>query len=324
MAYQGLFERQSLADLAVPSDQFSPAGLEFWGQISFLKAGLVFADRATTVSPTYAREVRRAPVGEGMEGVIRARFPDGGRDDLVGIVNGIDDEVWDPARDSLLERKYSAVTLADKDENKRALGALGLAVDPRRPVIGIVSRLVEQKGIDVVLAALPAILRTGAQLVILGAGDSALENDILAAAAAHPADMAVRIGYSESLAHRIIAGADMILMPSRFEPCGLTQLYGQRYGSLPIVHKVGGLADTVHDLQDGFAFADLTPAGVALAVTRAVSVHRDPRAWRAMQERAMAKNMGWDSCASRYTALYADLIATGEKRNHGTSHRAYS
>jgi starch synthase len=318
MVYQGLFDHDLLPELAVASDKFSPAGLEFWGRVSFLKAGLVFADRVTTVSPTYAREVRRPPYGEGMEGVIRAR-----RDEIVGIVNGIDEQVWNPVHDPLIARTYSAKTLPDKLENKKALASLGLNISPERPVLGLVSRLVSQKGIDIVLAALPALVREGAQLAILGSGDAALEKNVAAAAAAYPGIVAARVGYDEGLAHRIIAGSDMILMPSRFEPCGLTQLYGQRYGSLPLVHRIGGLADTIRDLEDGFSFADLTALGVGAAVTRAIGYYRDAKTWRRMQERAMSKKLGWDACATHYIDLYRDLTS-GVGTYHGTGHRAHA
>jgi len=316
--YQGLFEHEVLPDLAVASDKFSPAGLEFWGRVSFLKAGLVFADRVTTVSPTYAREVRRPPYGEGLEGVIRAR-----RDEIIGIVNGIDEAVWGPESDSLIVKTYTAKTLADKFENKRALAHLGLQISPERPVLGLVSRLVAQKGIDLVLAALPAMVRDGAQLAILGSGDATLEASVAAAGPAHPGVVTATVGYDERLAHRIIAGSDMILMPSRFEPCGLTQLYGQRYGSLPVVHRIGGLADTVRDLEDGFSFTDLAAHGIATAVHRAIGVYRDGKAWRRMQERAMARKLGWDACANHYIDLYRDLIS-GVGIHHGTGQRAHA
>jgi starch synthase len=272
---------------------------------------LVYSDRVTTVSPTYAREIRAAPAGEGMDGVVRAR-----RDRVAGIVNGIDDTVWDPAQDPLIAAPFDAENPAAKTANKAALGALGLAISDTRPVLGIVSRLVRQKGIDLVLDALPAILRDGAQLVVLGSGESPLEDRLRAAAAAHLGQVAAVIGYDERLAHGIIAGADMILMPSRFEPCGLTQLYGQRYGSLPIVHRVGGLADTVQDMENGFTFKDLSAVEMAKAVRRAVACYRDPAVWRRMQRRAMAKRSGWDACAEQYLDLYDEM--TGQEADHGT------
>jgi starch synthase len=320
IVYQGLFEREALSDLGIPGD-VPPAGLEFWGRLSFLKAGLIYSDRVTAVSPTYAREVQTAPFGEGMEGVISAR-----RDGITGIVNGIDETVWNPAADPFITRCYDADSLDGKAANKTALAPLGLEISPARPVIGVVSRLVEQKGIDLVLDALPALLRDGVQLVVLGTGDAPLEDRLLAAAAAHPGQVASVIGYDERLAHRIIAGADMILMPSRFEPCGLTQLYGQRYGSLPVVHKVGGLADTVHDMEDGFSFKDLSAAAVARAVKRAVAAYRDPKGWRRLQKQAMAKHSGWDACAKMYVDLYEEVTAltlTKTEGNNGTVRRAH-
>jgi starch synthase len=226
-------------------------------------------------------------------------------------------------RDSLIPKTYTAKTLPDKFENKKALAHLGLQVSPERPVLGLVSRLVAQKGIDLVLAALPALVRDGAQLAILGSGDATLEKNVAAAAAAHPGVVAATVGYDERLAHRIIAGSDMILMPSRFEPCGLTQLYGQRYGSLPVVHRIGGLADTVRDLEDGFSFVDLSAQGIAAAVHRAIGCYRDGKGWRRMQERAMARKLGWDACANHYIDLYRDLIS-GVGVQHGTGHRAHA
>lgn len=308
MIYQGLFGRDVLPALGIASggitNDILPAGLEFWGRMSFLKAGLVYADRVTTVSPSYAREVCAAPIGEGMDGVIRARL-----DGVVGIVNGIDEAVWNPATDLFIPSRYDTQNLGAKAANKAALSSLGLAISAARPLIGVVSRLVEQKGIDLVLEALPALLHEGAQLVVLGAGDGALEARLTAAAAAHPGDVAAVIGYDEGLAHRIIAGADMFLVPSRFEPCGLTQLYGQRYGTLPVVHRVGGLADTVRDMEDGFSFNELSAANIVNAVKRAIAVYRDEGSWRRIQRQAMAKMSGWDTCAKVYADLYAELSA---------------
>lgn len=316
MLYQGLFEGDLLADLAIPGEA-PPPGIEFWGRASFLKAGLVHADRVTTVSPTYAREVRAPAFGEGLDGVVRAR-----RDLVTGIVNGIDETVWNPATDLLIAKRYDSTRLDAKTVNKESLREHGLAVTPDRPILGIVSRLVPQKGLDLVMDALPAILKEGAQIIALGTGEPPLEDRLRTAAATYPGSVAALIGYDERLAHRIIAGADMILMPSRFEPCGLTQLYGQRYGTLPVAHRVGGLADTVHDMEDGFAFDGLSAAGVAKAIHRAIGVYRDQTAWRRLQIAAMAKRSGWDSCASHYLSLYQEL--TDGDYGHGTDTGAAS
>ncbi|HXC40314.1 MAG TPA: glycogen synthase GlgA, partial [Burkholderiales bacterium] len=231
MAYQGVFGPQSMSGLALDPKDYSADGFEFWGNISFIKAGLVFADRISTVSPTYADEIQRSPLGAGLEGVLAGR-----RGVLSGIVNGVDDSVWDPARDEFIVSRYAAATLEAKGANAAELRrVMGLADRPGAPLFGMVSRLVEQKGVDLLAAAMPQLVQAGAQFAILGTGDAELVRRLNAVAGAHAGNVAVRIGYDEALAHGVIAGADMVLMPSRFEPCGLAQLYGQRYGSLPVV-----------------------------------------------------------------------------------------
>ena len=304
MAYQGLYHPRVLPNIAVGADAYTPERLEFWGKVNFLKAGLVYADRISTVSPTYAREICAPQEGKGLDGVIRARG-----DRVHGILNGIDDSVWDPRADEHIARTYDADDVALKAENKAALrNELGLPALDTAPVIAIVSRLVEQKGIDVVLSILPALFSTGAQLVVLGSGDRELEQRLVEAAKAAPDRMAVRIGYDEAFAHQVIAGADILLVPSRFEPCGLTQLYAQRYGTIPVVHNVGGLADTVTDEDDGFSFNALTPAHAVAALVRACALYRKRPRWRAMQRRAMQKKSGWDACARKYVELYDELV----------------
>lgn len=313
MAYQGLFDPAVLPEIAVAPEAYSSEGFEFWGKVNYLKAGLVYADRVTTVSPTYAQEICAAQEGKGLDGVLRARG-----DAVHGILNGIDESVWNPMSDAHIPQAYDAADIALKAGNKAALrSSLGLPALDTAPVIAIVSRLVEQKGIDVVLSILPALYSTGAQVVVLGAGDRDLELRLMAAAQAAPDKMAVRIGYDEAFAHQVIAGADILFVPSRYEPCGLTQLYAQRYGTVPVVHSVGGLADTVTDEEDGFSFDALTPADAVAALVRACALYRKRPRWRTMQRNAMQKKSGWDACARKYVDLYNGLINAEGK--HGTT-----
>jgi starch synthase len=312
LAFQGLFPHEDSTLLGLSSSFMSPAGLEYHGQLSFMKAGLKFADRVTTVSPTYAREIQGHEFGCGLDGVIRAR-----ENGVVGILNGIDNEVWDPATDPAIHTRYSVAQPAGKAACKAALqGEFGLAIDPAAPLFVAVSRLSSQKGLDLILSALPQLVAMGTQLVVQGAGDPALEAAFRMAAAAHPGHVAVHIGYDEARAHRLIAGADVIVVPSRFEPCGLTQLYGLRYGTLPLVRRVGGLADTVVDAQDGtlttgiatgFTFDAATPQALADAAGRAIHTLADATLRRQLQATAMAQDFSWGGPAQRYLALYAAL-----------------
>ena len=235
LAYQGNFPRHAFGDLALPAHFFDVNGIEFHGQCSFLKAGLFYADKLTTVSPTYAREIQRSEQGCGLDGLLHDRVRD-----LSGILNGVDDAVWNPALDALLAAPFSAGAMAGKRKCKAALQQeAGLAIEADALLFCVVSRLSEQKGLHLLLAAVPQIVQRGGQIMLLGSGDAVLENAFRAAAAAQPHAVAVKIGYDEQLAHRIIAASDVILVPSRFEPCGLTQLYGLKYGTLPLVRKVG-------------------------------------------------------------------------------------
>ncbi len=317
LAYQGVFPAGDFAQLGLPPHFMQSHGIEYHGQLSFMKAGLKYARRITTVSPTYAREIATHEFGCGLDGVIRGR---GG--DVSGILNGVDGAVWDPAADAGLAARYTAADLAGKQRNKAALRAeMGLEARAAAPLFGVVSRLTAQKGLDLVLAALPALLRLGAQLVVQGSGDPVLEAAFSQAAHAHPGQVALRIGYDEALAHRVIAGADAILVPSRFEPCGLTQLYGLRYGTLPLVRRVGGLADTVVDADEaalregratGFAFDAATPAALEAALERAVRAYAQPEAWRRLMKTAMAQDFSWDGAAAGYLALYQRLAGGRE------------
>ena len=283
-------------------------GLEFHGQLSFMKAGLVYASRVTTVSPTYAREMTLQEFGYGLEGLVRARGTD-----VSGILNGVDGEVWDPRTDTAIAANYGADSLDGKARCKAALQtALGLPVDPRAPLFVAVSRLTSQKGLDLVLSALPELMAHGAHLAVQGSGDAALERALMSAAAHYPRRVAVRLGYDEAFAHQMVAGADAMLVPSRFEPCGLTQLYALRYGTVPVVRRVGGLADTVVDLEHGetstgVVFDDATGSAMADAITRAVATYRAPDAWRQLMLRGMRQDFSWGPPARQYMALYQAL-----------------
>jgi starch synthase len=310
LAYQGLFAGSDFHLLGLPSAFMMPAGLEYHGHVSFMKAGLKFADRITTVSPTYAREIATHEFGAGLDGVIRGRHGD-----VSGIVNGIDDAVWDPARDSALAVRYDAAALDGKARCKAALQAeLGLQPKADAPLFTVVSRLTSQKGLDLLLEAVPTLLREGAQLAVQGTGDAALENAFRTVGQAHPGHVCVRIGYDEALAHRLIGGADAIVVPSRFEPCGLTQMYGLRYGTVPVVRHVGGLADTVQDVAStevpgtqgtGFVFNAATAAALEEALLRTVRMYRQPQAWRAVMREGMRKDLSWGAAAQAYELVYA-------------------
>ena len=318
LAFQGLFPMHDWAMLKLASRFMSPAGLEYHGQLSFMKAGLKFANRVTTVSPNYAREIATHEFGCGLDGVIRSRG-----DAVSGIINGIDSAVWNPANDPAIAQRYDAERLAGKRVCRKALQAeLGLQPDDKALLLAIVSRLTEQKGLDLLLAALPELLAKGAQLAVQGTGEPALEAAFRMAQAAHPGRIHVHIGYDEARAHRLVAGADAIAVPSRFEPCGLTQLYGLRYGTLPIVRRVGGLADTVQDdtgvsdqASTGFTFDAATPAAFAGAVSRATAALAQPARWQAIMRRAMARPLSWHGPARDYLALYESVCH--ERREAG-------
>ncbi|MCG3168913.1 MAG: Glycogen synthase [Pseudomonadales bacterium] len=314
LAYQGLFPAATLQRLALPARYWHPDALEFHGMLSFIKAGIVFADRVNTVSPRYASEIQQPAFGYGLDGLLRHRAAV-----LNGILNGIDDREWNPARDAALAQRYGTTTLGRKSANKRALQQeLGLASDEGTPLFAFIGRLVEQKGIDLLLAALPELVRHPAQAAILGSGETASEDALAALAQAHPGRIAFRAGYDEALAHRIEAGADVFLMPSRFEPCGLNQMYSLRYGTVPVVHAVGGLADTVVDATpealadgsaNGFHFLTDTPEALLAAARRALALHADPEAWRRLQLSGMRADLSWRRSARAYEQLYASALA---------------
>ena len=312
LAYQGNFPRHAFGEFGLPAHFFNVNGIEFHGQCSFLKAGLFYADKLTTVSPTYAREIQGREQGCGLDGLLHDRARD-----LSGILNGVDDAVWNPALDALIAAPFSAGAMAGKRKCKAALQQeAGLAIEGDAPLFCIVSRLSEQKGLHLVLAALPEIVQRGGQIMLLGSGDAAMESAFRAAAAAQPHAVAVKIGYDEQLAHRIIAASDVILVPSRFEPCGLTQLYGLKYGTLPLVRKVGGLADTVVDcslenmadeLATGVVFDAFDGAGISAALRRAFALYQRKADWKQVQKRAMQQHFGWDAAAAQCMALYEQV-----------------
>ncbi len=314
LAFVGRFGPSVLSAIAAPPAAFATHGLEFFGAVSFLKGGLYYADRITTVSPTYAEEVRTTDGGEGFDGLLRARA-----DRLHGILNGIDDHVWNPAADSHLAGGYDATSLPDKRAIRSALAReAGLRADGDATIVGSVGRLSWQKGLDLLLEALPALLASGGQLVVLGTGDGGIERALAEAAHSHPGTVAFHRGYSEGLAHRIIAGSDALVVPSRFEPCGLTQMYALRYGTPPIVRRTGGLADTVLDDDlwpgqgNGFVFADPHVDALANALTRAHAAHLDPKRWRALQIRGMARDFSWTVGVEHYRSIYR--LAQGDRR----------
>jgi starch synthase len=321
LAFQGLVPPETVAAIELPPAAHSIDGGEFYGRFSFLKAGLAYADAIVTVSPTYAQEIQREPLGFGLQGLLAARAPD-----LHGILNGIDDGVWDPATDPLIARRYDAAHVAAKRENKLALQErLALALERDTPLLGFVGRLTEQKGVDLIAAAAPRIAAGGTQLAVLGTGERALEEALQALARAHPRRVAVRIGFDERLAHLIEAGADAFLMPSRFEPCGLNQMYSQRYGTPPVAHATGGLNDSIVDctgatLADGtatgFLFGEPTAEGLAAAVERALAAYRHAATWQALQRNGMARDFGWSASAARYVELYRSLVPESPSRKN--------
>lgn len=309
LAYQGLFSASHVHALNLPGQLWHPNGLEFHNMLSFIKGGLVYADRITTVSPTYALEIQTPAFGYGLEGLLTHR-----KDALVGIINGVDIEQWNPENDPYLNHHFSAHHLHGKAENKAELQRRsGLPVDDNIPVFGLISRLVEQKGIDLVIACLAEMVNMPVQFVLLGAGDKNYEQRLLNLAHIYPHKIAITIGYDESLAHLIEAGSDVFLMPSRFEPCGLNQMYSQRYGTIPIVRKTGGLADTVVDsLPDtlnnhsatGVVFNEASTGALLEAIKRTLLLYNHKDYWHRMQNNAMNKDFSWRRSAEQYLALY--------------------
>jgi starch synthase len=313
LAYQGIFPADALATLGLPAESFTIDGVEYHGKLSFLKAALFYADRLSTVSPTYAREIQTEAFGMGMQGLLAARAAD-----LHGILNGIDSDEWNPAADPHLAAPYSADNLAGKALDKLALqDELGLDRQPHAPLLGMVSRMTTQKGSDVVIDSVPRLLELGAQLAVLGSGVKPLEHAWQALAAAAPGRVAVRIGYDEGLSHRIEAGADLFLMPSRFEPCGLNLMYSLRYGTPPVVHEVGGLADTVmhasltnlsQGIATGFVMDRLDADLLTETIRRAAVLYKHKLAWRQLMRAGMMQDFSWENSAREYLEVYEAVI----------------
>ncbi|MGQ7786621.1 glycogen synthase GlgA [Nesterenkonia sp. K-15-9-6] len=314
IAFQGVFGADQLDRLRLPRWDFHPEGIEYHGAVSALKAGMMHASRVTTVSRTYAEELTSPSFGFGLEGVVAMRRD---RGQMHGIVNGIDTTVWDPARDPSVRHPYSAGDTAPKAANRAALlQEFGLA-EPTGPLAVVVTRLTHQKGVDLLLETLPGFVEAGGAVAVLGSGDPSYERGLRELAARRPDAVGVRLGYDEPLSHRMYAGGDLVLVPSRFEPCGLTQLYGLRYGALPLVASTGGLRDTVVDATaenlaagtaTGFLVSELSAAGLADALARALRLHQDQQAWRAVRQTAMTSPVDWSTSAQQYAALFSELV----------------
>jgi len=313
LAYQGLFWHWDMPLTGLGWEHFNWRELEYFGRMNLLKGGIVFADVLNTVSKTYAREIQTRDGGVGLEDVLRARS-----EDLHGIVNGIDYSVWDPSVDEVIPQRFSPHAMEGKAACKRALQEeAGLAVDPEAPLVGFIGRLTAQKGLDIFTSALPRILGLGCQMVVLGTGEDAFERLVARAAREHPRQVALTLAFDNALAHRIEAGCDMFLMPSRFEPCGLNQLYSLRYGTVPIVRSTGGLADTIvpytptglrSGSSNGFVFSAYTPDALYAAVEEALTVFRDPAAWSRLVQNGMGQDWSWSHSAREYEKLYRKAV----------------
>jgi len=309
LQHQGMFGRDLFDWLGLPVEAWNVEAVEFYGQLNFLKAGIVYTDFVNTVSPTYAKEIQTEEYGCGLDGLLRSRSAK-----LTGILNGIDYDVWNPAKDPILAQRYSESTIEKKDANKAALQKeAGLPVKANVPVLGMVSRVTEQKGFDILIPALPDLLSEGVQVVLLGAGEKKFETPLASVAASDPGFVAY-LKYDEAFAHRIYAGSDFFLMPSRFEPCGLGQMISLRYGTLPIARVTGGLTDTVIDLAaepthgNGFTFEPYTPGALLDAARRAIAFFRGRRGWKGVRQRAMSLDLSWKASAKQYASLYERVL----------------
>jgi starch synthase len=311
LAYQGLFPAPEIRWADIPEYLFQMEGVEFYGQVNFLKGGILYADAINTVSPSYSREIQTTEHGSGLEGVLQSR-----RDHLYGILNGADYELWNPGTDAFLPAAYSAENLFGKQECKRTLlRRFGLSPDLNPPLMATISRLVDQKGFDIIVSAMPELLHLGFRYILLGTGEEKYESAFSAMARRHPDLMGVKLAYDESLAHLIEAGADFFLMPSRFEPCGLNQIYSLRYGTIPIVRATGGLDDTVKPYDpttrrgNGLKFGEYSPEALIRTAREALHLYSRPEHRVAAVRNAMASDFSWDSSAGRYLELYRKLIA---------------
>ena len=313
LAFQGIFPPHTAAELGLPGECFQPDGAEYYGNLSFMKAGLYYADQLTTVSPSYAGEIQTEELGFGLQGLLKQR-----RGVLTGILNGIDTAEWNPATDPNLAQAYDATDLSGKSANKRALQQrMGLLLAPDLPLFGVVSRFTRQKGLDLVLEIAPQLVALPAQLVLLGSGDAAMQRAALALTQHHAGQVAAHVSFDEGLAHLIEAGADIFLMPSRFEPCGLNQMYSQRYGTPPVVHATGGLTDTVvdcntsslaQDTASGFVLGSIDAPALLAAARRSVATYHDKKIWHALQRNGMNKDFSWGKSAAAYRDIYARLM----------------
>lgn len=316
LAYRGLFSHQAFAELNLPQTFWHHERLEFYGQMSFIKGGIAFADFITTVSPSYAREIQKPEFGYGLDGLLRYRS-----EALAGILNGIDCDEWNPGNDPHLATTYNRRTLNNKVKNKTALQErMGLELNAEIPLLGFIGRLVDQKGVDLILAQLNHLLTANYQLVVLGSGFPHYEQTLKNIAEQNPRKVAVHLGYEESLAHQIEAGCDIFLMPSVFEPCGLNQMYSLRYGTLPIVHAVGGLRDTVFEeplneiteKANGFIFHQPEAEELFSAIQRATNAYSQPEVWRQLQINAMTRDFSWQTSAKAYSDIYSQLHSNNE------------
>lgn len=309
LGYQGLFPPEAMMTLGLPWDLFTPSSLEFYGKVSFMKAGLVFADKLTTVSRQYAEEIRTPGMGHGLEKVLSERAAE-----LRGILNGADYSTWNPEHDPRIAAKYSGADLTGKAACKAELQhRLGLPASSGKPLIGNISRFTSQKGIDLFLDAAEQFMGLDCQWVFLGTGDPGIEEALQQLAQRYPARLAVHVGFDEDLAHQIQAGADIFLMPSRYEPCGLNQIYSLRYGTVPVVRAVGGLEDTIDDISEGegngFKFKEATSAALLATVNRALNLFTDREAWRSLMQYGMSQDFSWDLPARRYETVYREVCA---------------
>jgi starch synthase len=305
LGYQGNFPSSTVADLGLDPALFNSGGVEFYGRLSMLKAGVVWSDAVNTVSPTYAREIQTPEYGFGFDGLLRSHAAK-----LSGILNGVDYMVWNPESDPYIPVHYGADDLSGKLAcKKELLEELSLSQDQDRPLMAIISRFADQKGMDLVTAIAPQLAADGVALAVLGSGDAYLEDRFLSLSRAHADKVAVRIGYDNGLSHRMEAGSDMFLMPSRYEPCGLNQIYSLRYGTAPIVRATGGLEDTVEE-QTGFKFREYSPMALAGAVDTALTAWQDQDSWRERMLRGMAKDFSWNASAGQYQRVYQSLLAS--------------
>ncbi|MBB6222148.1 glycogen synthase GlgA [Rhizobium leguminosarum] len=315
IAFQGQFGPEIFPGLRLPAHAFATDSIEYYGTVGYLKGGLQTAHAITTVSPTYADEILTPEFGMGLEGVIASHI-----DNLHGIVNGIDTDIWNPATDPVVHTHYGPTTLKNREENRRSIAEFFHLDSDDAPIFCVISRLTWQKGMDIVANIADEIVAMGGKLVVLGSGEAALEGALLASASRHPGRIGVSIGYNEPMSHLMQAGCDAIIIPSRFEPCGLTQLYGLRYGCVPIVARTGGLNDTVIDanhaalaakVATGIQFSPVTETGMLQAIRRAMHFYADRKLWTQLQKQGMKSDVSWEKSAERYAALYSSLVSKG-------------